>query len=144
RLQQRVACPRVSVRVGVEKVDTCEAVDLKVDEAGHCDAASVRRGEAVVRYRTICDRDVARYELTLDEGGLDSELHRSSALRMTPFAASSRSFAVSASVCPSSVTIATLASPPLAVSAVSIASAGSPVACRRIRRTLACSFSLVA
>src|SRR5262249_22406776 len=133
--EQRVPRARVAVGVRIEEVDPREAVDLQIDESRHRDASPVRRRQAIPGDRVIGDLDVAGNELALDERGLDSQLHRSSALRMTPFAASSRRRAVAASVRASSVRIATFASPSLAVRALSIASAGSPLAWPAIPRT---------
>ena len=81
-LEQRLARAPVAVGVRVEEVDAAEAVDLEVEEAGHRDAASVRRGEAVAGDPAVDDLDVARHQPAVDDAPLDAEPHRPTAIRM--------------------------------------------------------------
>jgi hypothetical protein len=93
---------------------------------------------------TVDDLDVARDELAADESSFDAESHAPIAGRILPSASSSRDRAVSASTFASSETIATLASPPAASSALSTSSGAAPVASSTMRRTRSRSLSFVA
>src|SRR4029079_5500525 len=83
---QRFARPRVTPSVGVEEVDSAEAVHLEVDEAGRGEAASIRREDSVGGDDPVLDLDVAGDEAAVDERRADSEPHDpgSTARRTTP------------------------------------------------------------
>src|SRR4029453_8691037 len=74
-LEQRLAGAPVAGGVGVEEVDTAEAVHLQVDEAGSGHPAAVAAGEAAPRDGAVRDLDVARQEGAVDDGRLDAEPH---------------------------------------------------------------------
>jgi hypothetical protein len=79
-LEQGVACPAVTGRVGVHEVDAAEPVHLKIDEPRRRDAASVPARDSDPRVAAVEDLDVARDEPAVDERGFDPELHPTASL----------------------------------------------------------------
>jgi hypothetical protein len=70
--EQRLTRLAIALRVGGEKVDACEPVDLQVDEARSGDSGSVRRAQADAGDATVNHIDVAGNQGPVDECCPDS------------------------------------------------------------------------
>jgi hypothetical protein len=73
--EQRLTRLAIALRVGGEKVDTCEPVDLEVDEPRSGDSGSVRRAQTDACDATVKHLDVAGNQVPVDERCPDSQPH---------------------------------------------------------------------